>query len=659
MTRRVLECRGELSLVGSLAVGAALLWLVPFPGETLLFAEVLRNKPAVFYGISAVYHLLLFSSPYFLLSGLFSLVYVLKPAGKSRIPKVTLPPFPKAVRELLFLVIGEIHHARQPGPSENPQWLVIPERGLFTGIAIFGAIGSGKTTCCMGPFAEQIFRYGDPDKHIGGLVLEVKGNFCGEVEHMLGTLGRAADYMEINLIDSPYRYNPLWNDLEPYALAYGIATLLNSLFGKGREPFWQQAYTNMVKFIILLHRLLYGYVTLFDIYECAINPDLLQQRIKLAEAAMQAHRVAAVDLAVYLEHEGLARFQWEKNGSTDQMEALLTPELEKFLAEKAVPHQVKDLDILPSGVKPIRDEYHREQFQAVRRWFYEDWMRIEQRLRTSIVEGISFFLSLFDDNPTLKKIFCPPKECYDPVANADGRFGTPLPPFAELIEQGKVVALNFPISGNPGLARMIGTLMKVDFQRAVLGRVQKMEEEPDRYFRQVLFLCDEYHAFATVGESDPTGDEKFFSLSRQSRCIPIVATQSISSLRSTTSGESWRTLLQTFRTKIFLSSSDDLCGRAEQLKVSYNLSENGQDARVSVLTGRATAHKASISTSKNYSVQMDNIFEARVFSELKNSEAIVLAYDGNNPLPPTYCYLKPNFMNREVSYFDQLQKGNP
>ena len=47
-----------------------------------------------------------------------------------------------------------------------------------------------------------------------------------------------------------------------------------------------------------------------------------------------------------------------------------------------------------------------------------------------------------------------------------------------------------------------------------------------------LFAADEYHAFATVGETDPTGDERAFALSRQARLIPIVATQSISSLRS-------------------------------------------------------------------------------------------------------------------------------
>jgi len=44
-------------------------------------------------------------------------------------------------------------------PAEVPFWLTIPERGLFTGIAILGAIGSGKTSRCMLPFAEQILAY--------------------------------------------------------------------------------------------------------------------------------------------------------------------------------------------------------------------------------------------------------------------------------------------------------------------------------------------------------------------------------------------------------------------------------------------------------------------------------------------------------------------
>jgi len=150
------------------------------------------------------------------------------------------------------------------------------------------------------------------------------------------------------------------------------------------------------------------------------------------------------------------------------------------------------------------------QLEAVKRWFNDDWKRIEPKLRTSIVEGVSVFLSLFDDNSKVKRVFCPKKECYDPQKNADNRFGKPLPSFSWLIEQGSVCALNFPIGMNAGLAKALGVMMKLDFERAVLNRVPKMEAHPEQYFRQVLFLCDEYQHFATVGESDPTGDEKFF-----------------------------------------------------------------------------------------------------------------------------------------------------
>lgn len=133
-----------------------------------------------------------------------------------------------------------------------------------------------------------------------------------------------------------------------------------------------------------------------------------------------------------------------------------------------------------------------------------------------------------------------------------------------------------------------------------------MQGRPSEDFRPVLFLCDEYQAFATVGENDPTGDEKFFALSRQARWVPIIATHSIGSLRSTLSGETWRTLLQTFRTKIFLAVSDDfsartedLCGKEEQFKVAYSISESAQDAQVSLFAGRSTAHKSSARRSKD------------------------------------------------------------
>lgn len=667
MIRHIVDSRPYLSLMLTMGIGTVLSQRFPFPEDNAILQLIAAEKPMIFVGIKYAYTAMLFSTPFIGCSMLFSFLYIFFVRPREVAVLTPLPPYPKvSERERLFLVIGELHHRKRPEPSEQPRWLTIPDRGLYTGIAVFGAIGSGKTSSCIYPFAEQILAYraGDPNQRVAALVLEVKGDFCYKVRTMLNKHGRQEDYFEISL-DCPYRYNPLHNDLEAYALAYGIASLLNNLFGRGKEPFWQQAYTNLVKFIILLHKVNYDYVTLFDVYECAINPDKLEMKIKDGERLFQTQEYVLVPDAEYVTRRELAKFGFDRDPATNEMKAAISVELLRHLDQNRIPYSiVTETGGDAAGGTPELAR-KREQLEAVKRWFYHDWRRIEPKLRTSIVEGISVFLSLFDDNPSVKATFCPPKECYDSVLNHDGRYGLPMPPFSQLLEQGKVCALNFPVAMNPGLARTIGTLMKQDFQRAVLNRIPLMEREPARRWREILFLCDEYQSFATVGESDPTGDEKFFALSRQAKCIPIVATQSISSLRSTLPGESWRTLLQTFRTKIFLALSDDfsartaseLCGKEEQLKLSYSLSENDQDARVSVLTGRATAHKATISTSKSYNLQRDWVFEAKVFSELKNAQSIVLAYDGVNPLPASYCYLKPYYLDPDKSYFRQLADG--
>ncbi len=81
----------------------------------------------------------------------------------------------------------------------------------------------------------------------------------------------------------------------------------------------------------------------------------------------------------------------------------------------------------------------------MKRWFYHDWKRIEPRLRTSIVEGISVFLSLFDDNPAVKRVFCPPKETYDPVGqHRTAATANRFRPLRELIETGRRVRAQFP-----------------------------------------------------------------------------------------------------------------------------------------------------------------------------------------------------------------------
>jgi TraM recognition site of TraD and TraG len=663
MILRLLHSRQLVASFLAAATGMALYFRAPFPETNLFFQVMAERSAAAFLFFKYSYTLFLYTTPFIGFSILFSGIYIFALKARARTRAGKLPPYPEpGKRAELSLVLGEVHEARKQIPSEHPYWLTIPERGLFTGIAIVGAVGSGKTASCMYPFAEQIFAYRaeDPGRRIGGLILEVKGDFCGKVRDILGKYGRSADYVEISL-ESEYRYNPLHNDLDAYALAYSIASLLNNLFGRGKEPFWQQAYTNLVKFIILLHKVAFDYVTLFDVYECAINPEALEKKIAEAERRLLEADSALLSEEEYLKFpRDLEPFRFRLDPELIRYRAEFTPGLAALLREKEIQWEAENT----SRKGPVPPD-KKEQLEAVKRWYDHDWRRIEPKLRTSIVEGISVFLSLFDDNPAVKRTFCPPAECYDAQANADFKFGKPLPSLSWLIENGRLCALNFPIAMNAGLAKALGVMLKLDFERAVLNRVAQMEKNRDAYFRQVLFLCDEYQYFATVGESEPTGDEKFFSLSRQPKCIPIIATQSISSLKSALPGESWRTLLQTFRTKIFLCLSDDfsartasdLCGREDKLKASYNLSESGHDAQVSLLTGKSLSHRANITASKSYSPYTDYRFDIKTFMELRNAQSVATAYDGTNPLPPTFCYLKPYYNDPNKSYFQQLADG--
>ena len=317
--------------------------------------------------------------------------------------------------------------------------------------------------------------------------------------------------------------------------------------------------------------------------------------------------------------------------------------------------------------------------EAIERWYLNDWMALDAKLRTSIVEGISVFLSLFDQ-PQVASMFCPPppesdESTYmgDGPPDEDGadvrpmpRLRRRLPPLAELIESGRVLALNMPAGANPALGRAIGVLLKNAWMQALLRRPAEAARRPGRYLRPAVFICDEYQAFATVGQDDPAGDEKAFALTRQCRCIPIVATQSISSLRSVLSGtEAWRTLVQTLRTRIFLSLSDEssariaseMCGSVMKTQPSYTFTETTGRPEFSLLSGRAGGGRGTIGASKSFRQAREPVFTPRDFSLLANYQAICLPYDGTKSLPARRVYLKPHYLPRDVGYWRLREEG--
>ena len=730
----------------------------PFPSldENPLLALVNYHTPNFFDWLLLWYYV----SPFVavMLSGLIAVtVWKVWLEGRRRdfAPFAKLPPWPLDPKQKApAIVIGEVHHPVEAREIFSPSWLTIPERGLYTGVAIFGAVGSGKTSACMNPFARQLLGWqaSNPQLRAAALVLEVKGDFCHDIRQILVESGRGQDYIELGM-DARAQWNPLsawW--LDSYSLAYTVSSLLNQLFGKGKEPFWQQAYTNLVRWIIELHRVFpERWVTLQQVYRCAIDPELFAAKIEEAEKLSDDLNTGTVFVSSDLvgsNKMALAEWVWERAGNPKEQQAVYSRALKEKLDKLKITYEIV--------WEPGPGEDTRERVEAVKRWFVHDWQTLDNKIKSSIVEGVSVFLAMFD-MPDVAKVFCPaaphitddpqaiilqaqikrlkaekdaaadkagaakpdadeagaekpqaaeirytcegvtkkaqkPKTAKkpepvkaawvvteaepddktpDPAAESDQAEGTApisrhLPPIYELIEQGKVLALNMPAGINPALARAVGVMLKNAWLQALLMRPAKMKANPGSYFRPAVFICDEYQAFASVGEDDPSGDEKSFALTRQCRCIPIVATQSISSLRAVLgSSEAWRSLLQTLRTRIFLSLSDDasakiaseLCGQVAKIKESYTISETSKRSEVSPLSGRAGGGGGSMGATKSFREQREAVFHPRDFALLSNCQAICLPYDGAQSLEPRRVYLKPHYLPAEHSYWRAKEAG--
>ena len=659
--RPLVEYRTLLSLGLSAACGIVLSSLYPINQTNPLLRLIAYQRPPIFHGLLWSYDFFLYSTPFLVFSMIFSLLYVHLYRTESEQAAGALPLYPDPrTRTSLSLVLGEVHRQLVPKPSPAPQWLSVPERGLYTGIASFGSIGSGKTYGLILPAMRQLFAYraNDPARKLSGIVLEVKGDLCRQLQRILEWCGRARDYIEVSL-DGDIRYNPLNNSLDPYAQAFNIASIITSIWGKGKEPFWQQSYTDLMRYVILLHRIRDGYLTMVDLFRTVISAGRLEEMLIEVGARFSTTSYIGIGKEAYGVCQSLLSplgCEWRED--EELYLVARTEELERLLIEETS----AVFDVFTR--KPYRPE-QRDRYDSIQYWYWEHWKFFRSEVKTSIIQGIVVFLSLFETDPQVRRVFCPPKELYEGRPCAADPRGRVLPPFEELIETGKVVGLNFPVALNPALAKTIGTMMKIDYQRAVQLRIPKMDAHPEKYFRPTVFICDEYQNFATVGGDNSTGDERFLSISRQPKCIPIVASQSISSLTEALPNEGVKTLLQAFRTKVFLTTSDpetaryasELCGKADRTRISYTVSESSANANVGWLSGRTSSSKGSVSASKQYQKHKEPLFEEKTFFDLKNAQAVVVAFNGVSPLPPTFCYLKPDFLPVTMTWFAQERIG--
>ena len=130
--------------------------------------------------------------------------------------------------------------------------------------------------------------------------------------------------------------------------------------------------------------------------------------------------------------------------------------------------------------------------EAVNRWYVHDWNTLDNKIRSSIVEGVSVFLSMFD-LPSVARVFCPPApEARQRRRPADleptDTHGTDTTPLAAIALSGDLPPLDQLIESGPTRAPRSGAAANVATApsataTAAHGANRRHRDQQDRHQR--------------------------------------------------------------------------------------------------------------------------------------------------------------------------------
>ena len=279
-------------------------------------------------------------------------------------------------------------------------------------------------------------------------------------------------------------------------------------------------------------------------------------------------------------------------------------------------------------------EKEEEIFETCREYFDNEYRNLSENTLSIIQSVVTQMTQFFYTDPDIKNTFCPPVSQLNFIG------------FKDVIDKGKIVILKMNIAEYRNVAKTIAAYMKLDFQSEVMQRLSRQGANKNR---PVFFIADEYHEFVT------STDAEFYALSREPKCVSIVATQSYTSLINTLHDRDVvRTIIQNLINKIWLRT-DDLftveeaqkhLGKEEKEKVSRSISENANDVKKNRLLGSLVADKSSISESINISRIKEFTFDEKLFTqELNVFTGVCFLSDGLRIMEPSVVHLVPYFSN--------------
>ncbi len=235
------------------------------------------------------------------------------------------------------------------GKNSKNQKIYLPESGLYQNFLITGTIGSGKTSSAMYPFTKQLFAFNHdhPERKIGMLILDVKGNFYEQVKKYAKEYHLLKDLIVIEL-HSNICYNPLHKpNLKPQVLANRLKNILLLFSENNTESYWLDKAEEILTECIKLCRLYNNnYVTFLELHKLVTMPNYYKEKIAVLRNLFVSSQLSSSQ--IYELNSSLDFFQKEFDLMDSRTKTILISEITRITNPF-----ISDFDVMSTFCSPI------------------------------------------------------------------------------------------------------------------------------------------------------------------------------------------------------------------------------------------------------------------------------------------------------------------
>ncbi|MGN8037826.1 type IV secretory system conjugative DNA transfer family protein [Chitinophaga sp. 22321] len=386
-------------------------------------------------------------------------------------------------------------------------------RNAVEGTAIFGGIGSGKTSGSGRTIARKFLEAG-----FGGLVLSAKSEIDAWIQYC-----REAGRLDDLIIVEPggqHAFNFLeyvsTQQHDDISLTENIVQVLKTVIaagaekssGKSDDPFWEDALNMLIFNSIDLSLLAYGKVSVQNLYDIVVTAPKKEPRLE------DKGKTTAFKMA-------FAAARDRVDVQVEQLLKALIPEEQSRLHRDAALFEATILEKIPDA----------RTLQFVDQFFVESYRNLSEKTRSIIEFSFSGCLFRLLKEP-VHSLFCRRPSTFVP----------------EDCRKGKIVLLNFPVKQYHKVGRDIQVMTKFIFQRAWESRSLQKD---DHY---VFLWADEAQHFLHEH------DQEFQATARSSGIATVYLSQNLPNYHANMGGikSEYRVkgFLGTLSTKIFHANAD-------------------------------------------------------------------------------------------------------